>query len=58
MKYYRSPRVTPFLKIKATIFAYRIFLCLFVGGQQQLPEGLGTEDRILNQNQVSFIDKR
>lgn len=38
--------------------AKKIFLCLFAGGQQQLPKGLGTEDSILNQNQISFIDKR
>lgn len=38
--------------------AKKIFLCLFSGGQQQLPKALGTEDGVLSQNQVSFTDKR
>jgi hypothetical protein len=41
------------------IYIFRMFLCLFAGGQpQQLPKGLGTEGADNTQSHVTYSDKR
>ncbi|XP_014786890.1 probable 18S rRNA (guanine-N(7))-methyltransferase isoform X1 [Octopus bimaculoides] len=38
--------------------AKKIFLCLFSGGVQQLPKGLGTEESSSADNHIDYISKR